>query len=257
VPSGKTARDLGCARVSGARVNHAPWSRREWLRTCAAGGALASALPMMAGRTGAVRSFHVCLSPAIVANDPELVAILRDAGVGTVWLAGYFYGHRPYPDELIAQARARLRRAGIAAGLITVPLGHPGDSLGARDGDFPLTPPPHWRTGERPDGQVFAGTSLHLPATKENPASAVASWTMTSASRAARGRSAVASAPITASASSGRAVSVRPGGTNCWTMCTPAGSRRFCAPGWTSPAMSSPLHFTRSVAPSGGISASW
>ena len=49
-----------------------------------------------------------------------------------------------------------------------MPLGHPGDSLGSRDGDFPLTPPKHWRLGERPDGKHFAGTSLHTPATEEN-----------------------------------------------------------------------------------------
>lgn len=143
-------------------------SRRTWLRTCALAGAFAPGLPAFGEADRRVRSYHVCLSPAVVDTDPELVEIVRAAGVGTVWLAGYFYGHQPYADDLVRRALARVRGAGLAARLITVPLGHPGDSLGARDGSFPLTPPRHWRTGQRPDGRTFAGTSLHAPATAEN-----------------------------------------------------------------------------------------
>lgn len=133
-------------------------------------GLPAPALPAMAARTRAVRSFHVSLSPAVVEANPDLLAIVREAGVSTVWLAGYFYGHQPYSDDLLRRARDRVTRAGLEAQLITVPLGHPGDSLGAMDGDFPLTPPSRWRSGQRPDGKTFAGTSLHPPATEENAA---------------------------------------------------------------------------------------
>lgn len=131
---------------------------------------MASSLPALARGPRNPRSFHVCLSPAIVERDPELVAIVRNAGVNTVWLAGYFYGHQPFPDDQLRRARKLLERAGLDAQLITVPLGHPGDSLGAKDGDFPLTPPPHWRTAQGSDGRKFVGTSLHSPATNENAA---------------------------------------------------------------------------------------
>ena len=103
-------------------------------------------------------------------GDAELLEIVHEAGVSTVWLAGFFYGHKPYPEELLRNARQRLHEAGLGSQLVTVPLGHPGDSLGARDGDFPLTPPQHWRLGHRPEGKTFAGTSLHAPATQENAA---------------------------------------------------------------------------------------
>ena len=151
-------------------MNHPNWSRREWLKTLSTAGVLAPVLPALGGYAKAIRSYHACLAPAVVENDPELVDTVRQAGVSTVWLAGYFYGHQPYSDNLLRRARARVERAGMEAQLITVPLGHPGDSLGARDGDFPLTPPPHWRTGQRPDGKTYAGTSLHVPATAENSA---------------------------------------------------------------------------------------
>jgi hypothetical protein len=85
-----------------------------------------------------------------------------------VWLDGFLYGHWPWPIETLTRAREALRLAGLEASVINVPLGHPGDSLGARDGNFPLTPPAHWRLGSNRDGRSYAGTSLHAPATAEN-----------------------------------------------------------------------------------------
>jgi len=147
-----------------------PCSRRRWL-TALASAALAVPLVGFAKPPASRRrDYHVCLAPPIIEREPELLEIVRAAGVDTVWLAGFFYGFRPYPTEQIVRAQKLAGRAGLHAELITVPLGHPGDSLGARDGDFPLTPPKHWRLGERPDGKRFAGTSLHSPATEENAA---------------------------------------------------------------------------------------
>lgn len=159
--------------MDSATPSSPPWtcSRRAWLTrvTSATLPALAFApAQATAHPRSPVRSFDVCLVPPLVVGDPELVETVRQAGIRTVWLAGYFYGHRPYPEELLRQARATLARAGLDSQLITVPLGHPGDSLGSSDGDFPLTPPRHWQMAERPDGRRFAGTSLHSPATEEN-----------------------------------------------------------------------------------------
>ncbi|MEI2724838.1 MAG: hypothetical protein V9H26_15215 [Verrucomicrobiota bacterium] len=143
-------------------------SRRRWL-TAVAGAALAVPFVGIAQpRTSRRRDYHVCLAPPIIEREPELLEIVRAAGVDTVWLAGFFYGFRPYPTEQIVKAQKLAAQAGLHSELITIPLGHPGDSLGSRDGDFPLTPPKHWRLGERLDGKRFAGTSLHAPATEEN-----------------------------------------------------------------------------------------
>lgn len=145
-------------------------TRRDWLKGATVAGLGAAFLPVFAAQPRRSRDFHLCLAPTIVASDPELLEIIRQAGVGTVWLAGYFYGHRPYSDELLRAARDRLTEAGLESQLITVPLGHPGDSLGVEEGTFPVTPPRHWRLGQGPDGKTYAGTSLHSPATEENSA---------------------------------------------------------------------------------------
>ena len=146
------------------------WTRRRWLKHTLVSGLALTALPPVASSRGPRRSFHLCLSPSVVESEPELLELVRGAGVSTVWLGGYFYGHRPFSDEQLRRARNCLERAGLEAHLVNVPLGHPGDSLGSSDGGFPLTPPPHWRVAQRPDGSSFVGTSLHEPAAEENAA---------------------------------------------------------------------------------------
>ena len=145
-------------------------SRRRWLTTVAGAALAVPFVGIAQPRPSQHRDYHVCLAPPLIEREPELLDLVRAAGVETVWLAGFFYGFRPYPTEQIIKAQKLAARAGLRAELITVPLGHPGDSLGARDGSFPLTPPKHWRLGERFDGKRFAGTSLHPPATEENAA---------------------------------------------------------------------------------------
>jgi hypothetical protein len=93
---------------------------------------------------------------------------VREAGVSAVWIAAYFYGHSPFSRDLIARTKAKAESEGLAVHLITVPLGHPGDSLGSTTGPFPLTPPAHWKMGVKADGGRHSGTSLHEPATAEN-----------------------------------------------------------------------------------------
>ena len=114
------------------------------------------------------RRFHLCLSPDAVDADPDLLPTVQRAGVTTIWITGFLYGHWYYPPERIQNLRAHIQRLGMEAHVVNVPLGHPGDSLGAKSGKVPLTPPRHWRLAVRPDGSSFAGTSLHVPATAEN-----------------------------------------------------------------------------------------
>jgi hypothetical protein len=145
-------------------------SRRDWLALSSKlmlGGAL---LPVRvwANRSVGVRQYHVSLSAQAVVEDPDLPSLMAQAGVSCVWLGGFFYGYWPWPIDSLVQARGILRSKGIETQIVNVPLGHPGDSLGARDGNFPLTPPASWKLACHPNGKTYAGTSVHPPATIEN-----------------------------------------------------------------------------------------
>ena len=144
-------------------------SRRVFLRKCGAAGSLALLGPVMVAEVPATgRKYHLSISPDALQADPGLLEVVERAGVTDVWLTALLYGHWYYPLEKLRLWRQRIEKQGIAAHLINVPLGHPGDSLGSMSGNVPLTPPRHWKLGVRPDGKTYAGTSLHRPATEEN-----------------------------------------------------------------------------------------
>lgn len=113
-------------------------------------------------------SFHLCLSPDAIEAEPELLRVVRDAGVTDIWTTGYLYGYWYYALPRIQTAMQAIEDAGMAAHVVNVPLGHPGDSLGAQSGDVPLSPPAHWRMGVNADGAQHSGTLLHAPAVHEN-----------------------------------------------------------------------------------------
>jgi hypothetical protein len=145
-------------------------SRRQFLGAGAVVGAAGALFPTR-GKSGPAtlaRRYNLCISTEALQNDPELIRLIVGAGVTDVWLAGYLYGYWHFPVETIQLWRRRIEASGIAAHVVNVPLGHPGDSLGSKSGDFPLTPPTHWKPGIRFDGLAYAGTSLHPPATEEN-----------------------------------------------------------------------------------------
>ena len=145
-------------------------SRRSFLGKCGASGAAALTIPAHAGDAPSqVRSYHLSISPDSLRADPELLDLAHHAGVTDVWLTGFLYGHWISPlEEFFPHWRQKIERRGMSAHLINVPFGHPGDSLGAKSGNVPLTPPEHWRLAVRPDGTTYAGTSLHPPSTEEN-----------------------------------------------------------------------------------------
>jgi hypothetical protein len=145
-------------------------SRRSFLMTATAacGCALMPGVASAHAASGAVRAYHVCLGSKVIEESPELLDIVRDAGVTDIWQAAFLYGHWYDTPEGLRAARARVEAHGLRWHLINVPLGHPGDSLGDHSGATPLTPPTHWRMATRPDGSTYSGTSLHPPGTAEN-----------------------------------------------------------------------------------------
>ena len=125
------------------------------------GGAVAAGL---CGEGAPSRRYHLSLSTDILDRKPELLALIRDAGVGTVWLDDFLWGHHPYTREKIAATAGVIRKAGLSAEILNVPFGHPGGTPAE-----PMSvPPSHWRQAVRADGTKYWGTSLHAPAQEEN-----------------------------------------------------------------------------------------
>ena len=147
-------------------------TRRSFMALCAAAGSSTLPLPSWAipSQASNQRRYHACLSSKIIAQDPELLAIVQKAGVTDIWLAAYFYGHWYETPDALRITIKQLESLGLRWHLINVPLGHPGDSLGDKSGATPLTPPGQWQMARRPDGTQYSGTSLHPPATEENVA---------------------------------------------------------------------------------------
>jgi hypothetical protein len=144
-------------------------SRRKFFQVFGAAGAAALLAPASGFAAAAAgRTFHLSISTEALDADPELLGMISAAGITDVWIGGFLYGHWYYSLDMIRPWRRRIERQGMAAHVINVSLGHPGDSLGSRSGRVPLTPPPHWKMAVLPDGNTYCGTSLHEPATAEN-----------------------------------------------------------------------------------------
>ncbi len=145
-------------------------NRRTFLGACAAAGAgYCFAGPSASAATSpGKRQYNLSISIEALEKEPERLEVFAKAGGTHVWLPGFFYGYWPMPLEKVCAWRKRAQDMGLDAQMINIPLGHPGDSLGSSDGDFPLTGPKHWKTAQLPDGQRYAGTSLHAPAADEN-----------------------------------------------------------------------------------------
>ena len=146
-------------------------SRRTFLAGCAgvaAAGFAAMASADQRNGNSSKRTYHFSTNRFALEEDPELLPAVIDAGVTDLWLASYFFGHwYDKPADLMQMAR-KIESKGLRVHVINVPLGHPGDSLGAKSGNVPLTPPSHWKMGVKPNDALFSGTSLHAPATAEN-----------------------------------------------------------------------------------------
>ena len=77
-------------------------------------------------------TLHYDFSPRLVLHDPDFnhkLQKMRNAGVSTVWLTGFFYGKWEATAEEIARAKAILKSEGLHVGALSIPLGHGGQAL--------------------------------------------------------------------------------------------------------------------------------
>lgn len=100
---------------------------------------------------------HYSLDSAIVLDaerGPATLVMLRNAGVNTIWLYGFFFGKLWSPIKDMVQAAEVLRENGFEVGVIQLPVGHPGNGLNPDDDTLDLQIPEHWRYRVNAEGQL-------------------------------------------------------------------------------------------------------
>lgn len=101
-------------------------------------------------------SINYSISARDVLTHPEMpqrLQWMKDAGVERLWLFGYFYGHHESSPEQMLRARIRLEDEGFQTGVISLPVGHPGNSLNPDDPALDLAIHPDWHYRQNADGQ--------------------------------------------------------------------------------------------------------
>ncbi len=93
-------------------------------------------------------SIHYDVSARDVLTHPDFprrLNMIKRAGVQHLWLGGYFYGHHESEPEQLDRARKRILDEGFHTGVISLPVGHPGNSLNPDDPTLDLAIHPEWR----------------------------------------------------------------------------------------------------------------
>jgi len=142
--------------------------RRDFLKLSALAGAgsWAGFSSFTSFKRSGIRSFSLCTNTVVLKNNPDFFNVIVSSGVTDVWMPIFLNGFWPYPMEDLLLWKKRFEEKGVAVHALTVPLGHPGSSLG-NDASFDTTPQ-RWPRSVDVDGKKYSGTSVHPIVTDEN-----------------------------------------------------------------------------------------
>ena len=76
------------------------------------------------------RGFSLCTNTEILNKNPDFLNLAGSSGVTDIWMPLFLNGYWAYPIEDIMFWKKRIEKKGIAVYIISVPFGHPGNSLG-------------------------------------------------------------------------------------------------------------------------------
>lgn len=144
-------------------------TRRAFLNAAAAAtGAAFLPCPAQSEEAGqAERRYNLSISMDALGGDPELLQIVREAGVHEIWTASFFSGKWHHSIEKTQEWHKRIRAAGMAARSITVPLGHP--TFNQKNPDYmPDVGLQPWQFGIDAAGRKHGGVCLHPPGARLN-----------------------------------------------------------------------------------------
>lgn len=142
--------------------------RRDFLKISALAGtgALTGFTTFNTFKNEGRRSFSLCTNTTILNNHPEFLETIANSSVTDMWLPVFLNGYWPYPMEDILFWKAKIEKKGIAVHSLSVPFGHPNNSLGG-DTSFDVSPQ-NWPRSVDIEGKKYSGTSVHPVVTKEN-----------------------------------------------------------------------------------------
>jgi len=148
-------------------------SRRNFINTLIASGAVVGGVSLFGkqifaiGSNNPVRRFHISLQAEAWLKNPELIDIMKNAGITDVWMGSYLQGKWFHTPKELRKSADFLESKGFKSHVLTVPLGHPGNAIDPSD-EFWSEKKENWKNACDYDGSLYSGTSIHPPVVEDN-----------------------------------------------------------------------------------------
>jgi hypothetical protein len=114
-----------------------------------------------------VRRFHISLQAEAWKKNPELIGMMKEAGISDVWMASYLQGKWYHTPDELRESADFLESKGFNPHVLTVPLGHPGNAIDPSDNTW-SEKKQSWKNACDYDGSLYSGTSIHAPVVEDN-----------------------------------------------------------------------------------------
>ncbi len=114
-----------------------------------------------------VRRFHISLQAEAWLKNPELIKIMKNAGITDIWMESYLQGKWFHTPRELRQSAEYLISKGFNPHVLTVPLGHPGNAIDPSDESW-AKKKQTWKNACDFDGKLYSGTSIHTPVLEDN-----------------------------------------------------------------------------------------
>ncbi len=114
-----------------------------------------------------IRRFHISMQAEAWKNNPELIGMMKVAGITDIWMGSYLQEKWFHTPKELKESAKFLKSKGFKSHVLTVPLGHPGNALDPANEALSATKG-NWKNACTFDGKLFSGTSIHSPVVEDN-----------------------------------------------------------------------------------------
>lgn len=148
-------------------------SRRDFINRLIVSGAMIGGASLFGkqifanGGNNSIRRFHISLQAEAWLKNPELISIMKKAGISDVWMGTYLQGKWFHTPEELRKSADFLISKGFNPHVLTVPLGHPGNAIDPSDESW-SEKKQNWKNACDYDGSLYSGTSIHAPVVEDN-----------------------------------------------------------------------------------------